>query len=46
VYISKWRLLLPKVGMEVKMSFRRKYVDKNRSVFGYFWKAVPVQGGK
>lgn len=34
-----------KVGMEVKMSFRRKYVDKNRSVFGYFWKAVPVLGG-
>ncbi len=34
-----------KVGMEVKMSFRRKYVDKSRSVFGYFWKAVPVLGG-
>ncbi len=34
-----------KVGMEVRMSFRRKYVDKNRSIFGYFWKAVPVLGG-
>ncbi len=33
------------VGMEVKMSFRRKYVDKNRSILGYFWKAVPVRGG-
>ncbi len=36
-----------KVGMEVKMTFRRKYVDKNRSIFGYFWKAVPViEGGE
>ncbi len=33
-----------KVGMPVKMSFRRKYVDKVRGVHGYFWKAVPVAG--
>ena len=34
-----------KVGMEVRMSFRRKYVDKNRSISGYFWKAVPIARG-
>ena len=34
-----------KVGMKVRMAFRRKYTDKNRSIFGYFWKAVPVVGG-
>ena len=30
-----------KVGMPVKMSFRRRYVDKSRGFTGYFWKAVP-----
>jgi len=34
-----------KVGMPVKMSFRRRNVDKMRGFSGYFWKAVPqVQG--
>lgn len=30
------------VKMAVEMSFRRKYVDDNFGVHGYFWKAVPV----
>lgn len=32
-----------KVGMPVEMSFRKKYVDVERGVHGYFWKAVPRQ---
>jgi uncharacterized OB-fold protein len=32
-----------KTGMAVRMSFRRKYYDKNRDISGYFWKAVPVK---
>ena len=32
-----------KVGMPVEMSFRRKYLDKLRSIHGYFWKARPVR---
>ncbi len=32
-----------KVGMPVEMSFRRKYLDKQRGTSGYFWKAVPVE---
>jgi 3-hydroxy-3-methylglutaryl CoA synthase/NAD(P)-dependent dehydrogenase (short-subunit alcohol dehydrogenase family)/putative sterol carrier protein len=31
-----------KVGMPVKMSFRRHYVDEQRGYTGYFWKAVPL----
>jgi uncharacterized OB-fold protein len=31
-----------KVGMPVKMSFRRKYLDKSRGIHGYFWKAIPI----
>lgn len=31
-----------KVGIPVKMSFRRKYIDEMRSMCGYFWKAIPV----
>jgi hydroxymethylglutaryl-CoA synthase len=31
-----------KVGTYVKMSFRRKYADKRRGVYAYFWKAVPI----
>jgi 3-hydroxy-3-methylglutaryl CoA synthase/NAD(P)-dependent dehydrogenase (short-subunit alcohol dehydrogenase family)/putative sterol carrier protein len=31
-----------KVGMPVKMSFRRHYVDEKRGYTGYFWKAVPI----
>jgi hydroxymethylglutaryl-CoA synthase len=36
-----------KVGMKVRMTFRRKYSDENRSIVGYFWKATPVlEGGE
>jgi len=30
-----------KVGMTVEMTFRRKYVDEPRGIYGYFWKAMP-----
>ena len=30
------------VGQSVRMSFRRRYVDKERGFVGYFWKAVPL----
>ncbi len=30
------------VGLSVRMSFRRKHVDKGRGIVTYFWKAVPV----
>ncbi|MGC8756634.1 MAG: hydroxymethylglutaryl-CoA synthase family protein [bacterium] len=29
------------VGQTVKLSFRRKYYDKERGFTGYFWKAIP-----
>jgi Predicted nucleic-acid-binding protein containing a Zn-ribbon len=32
------------VGMPVRMSFRRKHVDKGRGIYTYFWKAVPMLG--
>jgi uncharacterized OB-fold protein len=32
-----------KVGMPMKMTFRRKYVDEARGVYGYFWKAMPIK---
>lgn len=31
-----------KVGMEMEMSFRRKYHDKWRGLSAYFWKAIPA----
>jgi len=31
------------IGMPVEMSFRRKYTDEARGVYGYFWKAVPIK---
>lgn len=31
-----------KVGTPVKMSFRRRYADKKRGLYAYFWKAVPL----
>jgi len=36
-----------KVGVPVRMSFRKKYSDPERGFAGYFWKAVPqaVAGG-
>jgi NAD(P)-dependent dehydrogenase (short-subunit alcohol dehydrogenase family)/uncharacterized OB-fold protein/putative sterol carrier protein len=30
-----------KVGMPVKMSFRKRLTDKERGFTGYFWKAIP-----
>jgi 3-hydroxy-3-methylglutaryl CoA synthase/NAD(P)-dependent dehydrogenase (short-subunit alcohol dehydrogenase family)/putative sterol carrier protein len=32
------------VGQPVKMSFRRRYTDKDRGFSGYFWKAIPQPG--
>lgn len=32
-----------KVGQPVTLSFRRRYVDKERGFTGYFWKAVPMR---
>ncbi|MEW6613887.1 MAG: OB-fold domain-containing protein [Thermodesulfobacteriota bacterium] len=31
-----------KVDMQVEMTFRRKYVDEQKGIHGYFWKMVPV----
>ena len=31
-----------KVGTYVKMSLRRRYADKRRGIYAYFWKAVPI----
>ena len=30
------------VGGAVRMSFRKRWYDKDRGYTGYFWKAVPV----
>ncbi|MDQ1277668.1 MAG: hypothetical protein QG555_709, partial [Thermodesulfobacteriota bacterium] len=30
-----------RVGLPVKMAFRRRFTDKDRGFTGYFWKAVP-----
>jgi hydroxymethylglutaryl-CoA synthase len=30
------------VGKAVEMSFRRRYVDQQRGIYGYHWKAVPT----
>jgi uncharacterized OB-fold protein len=47
-----WRTLLDftdcdlgsvKVGQPVRMSFRKRWYDKERGFHGYFWKAVPQQ---
>jgi len=32
-----------KVGVPMQMTFRRKYADEVRGVYGYFWKATPVR---
>lgn len=32
-----------KVGAAMEMTFRRKYSDKLRGYYGYFWKATPAQ---
>ena len=31
-----------KVGTQVEMTFRRKYIDNTRGHYCYFWKAMPV----
>lgn len=31
------------VNQPVQMTFRRKYQDKARSLYGYFWKAMPFK---
>jgi len=33
-----------KVGQPMEMTFRRKYADEVRGIYGYFWKAKPVTG--
>ena len=33
-----------KVGLPVKMSFRRRFTDDERGFSGYFWKAIPQAG--
>ncbi|MDZ7699356.1 MAG: SDR family NAD(P)-dependent oxidoreductase [Deltaproteobacteria bacterium] len=33
-----------RVGQQVRLTFRRRYVDKERGFSGYFWKAVPLPG--
>lgn len=35
-----------RIGTRVRFAFRVKYVDENRGLKGYFYKAIPVQGGK
>jgi len=40
--ITDCRLDSLKVGTSVKMSFRRRYADKRRGLYAYFWKAVPI----
>jgi len=32
-----------KVGQAVRMSFRKKWFDKERGFHGYYWKAVPIK---
>jgi len=32
-----------KVDMPIEMSFRRKFVDENRGIYAYCWKAIPVR---
>ncbi|MDM8515794.1 SDR family NAD(P)-dependent oxidoreductase [Desulfobacterales bacterium HSG16] len=35
-----------KVGLPVRMAFKRKNVDEKRGMVNYFWKAVPVSGAE
>lgn len=32
-----------KVSQPMRMTFRRKYQDKDRSIYGYSWKAMPLK---
>ena len=33
-----------RVGQQVALAFRRRFVDKERGFSGYFWKAIPIPG--
>lgn len=41
--ITDCRLESLRVGQPVQMTFRRKYQDQTRSIYGYFWKAMPIR---
>jgi len=41
--LTDCRLDSLKVGQPVQMTFRRKYQDQARSLYGYFWKARPLK---
>lgn len=32
-----------KVGMQMEMTFRKKYADEMRGIQGYFWKVMPIR---
>ena len=32
------------VGQPLRLSFRKRYTDKDRGFTGYFWKAIPIPG--
>lgn len=32
-----------KIGMQMEMTFRKKYADEVRGIHGYFWKAMPIR---
>ena len=32
-----------KVGTRMEMTFRKKYFDEKRGIYGYFWKAMPAR---
>ena len=32
------------VGQPLRLSFRKRYTDKDRGFSGYFWKAIPIPG--
>ncbi len=40
--ITDCRLDALKVGTPVKMTFRRRYADRRRGTYAYFWKATPI----
>ena len=42
--LTDCRLDSLQVGQAVQMTFRRKYRDEARSLYGYFWKATPFKG--
>ena len=32
-----------KIGVQMEMTFRKKYADEVRGIHGYFWKAMPIR---